>query len=113
MWLWLPVRPREVEFREQGFHAEADLNIADSPVRVFGQEVPGYDYVGEGEGKNVVQPLYGFEIPNVVSAVHRLGMTGRSGDWMDMLVLPNSGYLTFACKQKGASLAQVVSHTRA
>lgn len=70
MWLWLPVRSREVEFREQGFHAEADLDIANSPARASGQEVPSYDHVCEGEGKNVVQPLYGFEIPNVVSAVH-------------------------------------------
>lgn len=64
--LGLAVRAREVELGYQGFHAEADLDVADVPVgRVGGQEVPRHDYVGEAEGEGVLEGLDALGVPGI------------------------------------------------
>lgn len=75
--LGLAVRAREVELGYQGFHAEADLDVADVPVgRVGGQEVSCHDYVGEAEGEGVLEGLDALDVPDIRSVVKRTELQG-------------------------------------
>lgn len=114
MWLRFPVGSGEVEFCDYGFHAEADLDISNKPIGVLGQEIPGYNDVRESEGEDLVQPLYGFKVPGVVSAIHGTnghGLTDRRHEkTKTKTCLCHTGCLTFACRQIEENRARGASH---
>lgn len=73
--LGLAVGPREVELGYEGFHAEADLYVADvAGGRVRAQEVPGHDDVGEAEGEGVLEGPDALGVPGMVLVVGYQGM---------------------------------------
>lgn len=68
--LGLAVRAGEVELGYQGFHAEADLDVADVPGGCLcGEEVSGDDDIGKAEGEDVLEGFDALDVPGVVSVV--------------------------------------------